>query len=82
MSDEQKQAVPHSILLASLMNPNIPKNEREHAAVREINRITTREKQLEDLLKGILATPAIEYIIGAKLNDEVRAVLADKESKT
>lgn len=35
----EAQATPHSELLAELMNPNIPKNEREHAAVREIERL-------------------------------------------
>lgn len=34
-----KQATPHVNLIAELMNPNIPKNEREHAAVREIERL-------------------------------------------
>jgi len=33
------QATPHAELIAELMNPNIPKNEREHAAVREIERL-------------------------------------------
>jgi hypothetical protein len=32
-------ATPHAELLAELMNPNNPKNEREHAAVREIERL-------------------------------------------
>jgi hypothetical protein len=32
-------ATPHAELIAELMNPNIPKNEREHAAVREIKRL-------------------------------------------
>jgi hypothetical protein len=32
-------ATPHTELLAELMNPNNPKNEREHAAVREIERL-------------------------------------------
>jgi len=33
------KATPHAELIAKLMNPNIPKNEREHAAVREIERL-------------------------------------------
>jgi hypothetical protein len=36
-------ATPHSELIAELLNPNNPKNEREHAAVREIERL--RETQ-------------------------------------
>ena len=37
--DEAKQATPHADLIAELMNPNIPKNEREHAAVRELEAV-------------------------------------------
>lgn len=33
------QATPHRELMAQLMNPNVPKSEREHAAVREIERL-------------------------------------------
>ena len=36
-------ATPHTELISELMNPNNPKNEREHAAVREIERL--RETQ-------------------------------------
>lgn len=32
-------ATPHAELIADLINPNNPKNEREHAAVREIERL-------------------------------------------
>ena len=32
-------ATSHAELIAELMNPNNPKNEREHAAVREIKRL-------------------------------------------
>jgi uncharacterized cupin superfamily protein len=32
-------ATPYAELIAELMNPNNPKNEREHAAVREIERL-------------------------------------------
>ena len=39
MSDKPKAATPSDDLLADLMNPNIPKSEREHAAVREIERL-------------------------------------------
>jgi hypothetical protein len=37
--DKAKAATPHHDLIAELLNPNIPKNEREHAAVREIERL-------------------------------------------
>jgi hypothetical protein len=33
------QATPRRELMAQLMNPNVPKSEREHAAVREIERL-------------------------------------------
>ena len=36
---KEANATPHTTLLAELMNPNNPKNEREHAAVREIERL-------------------------------------------
>ena len=40
MADDQAMAAtPHTELIAELMNPNNPKNEREHAAVREIERL-------------------------------------------
>lgn len=40
MTDDQEMtATPHAELIAELMNPNNPKNEREHAAVREIERL-------------------------------------------
>jgi hypothetical protein len=37
--DEAKAATPHHDLIAELLNPNIPKTEREHAALREIERL-------------------------------------------
>jgi hypothetical protein len=37
--DEAKAATPHHDLIAELLNPNIPKTEREHAASREIERL-------------------------------------------
>ena len=39
MSTRGYAATPHKDLIAELMNPNNPKNEREHAAVREIERL-------------------------------------------
>lgn len=41
MSDhEAKQATPHATLLVELLDSRIPKSEREHAAAREIERLT------------------------------------------
>ena len=46
MTDSQeKTSTPHAELIAELMNPNNPKNEREHAAVREIERLRESLKQ-------------------------------------
>ena len=44
-------ATPHTELIAELINPNNPKNEREHAAVREIERLQEAHpvKDLEDI---------------------------------
>ena len=44
-------ATPHAELIADLMNPNNPKNEREQAAVREIERL--RETQ-QAIIAGAL----------------------------
>ena len=41
-------ATPHAELIAELMNPNNPKNEREHAAVREIERLQEALAQPEE----------------------------------
>jgi hypothetical protein len=38
-NNQEKSSTPTSELIAELMNPNNPKNEREHAAVREIERL-------------------------------------------
>lgn len=61
-------ATPHAELIADLMNPNNPKNEREHAAVREIERLceALAKPVLEDIeqyrlqMAGI-CTAAIGY---------------------
>ena len=46
MTDSQeKTSTPHAELIAELMNPNNPKNEREHAVVREIERLRESLKQ-------------------------------------
>lgn len=46
-----KQATPLDVLMAQLMNPNVPKSEREHVAVREIERL------LAELNEAIAALP-------------------------
>jgi hypothetical protein len=38
-NNQEKTSTPTAELIAELMNPNNPKNEREHAAVREIKRL-------------------------------------------
>jgi hypothetical protein len=43
---EEKSSTPHAELIAELMNPNKPKNEREHAAVREIQKLQEALKRL------------------------------------
>lgn len=39
MNSQAKQATPHSQLIAELLDSRVPKTEREHAAVREIERL-------------------------------------------
>lgn len=49
MSDhEAKRATPHATLLAELLDSRIPKSEREHAAKREIERLTAALKKAND----------------------------------
>ena len=35
------RATPHDQLIEALLNPNVPKTEREHAAAREIEKLRT-----------------------------------------
>lgn len=60
MSTRGYAAKPHKDLIAELMNSNNPKNEREHAAVREIERLQ------EALANTFAAIHAIE----AKLKEK------------
>lgn len=48
MSDHQeaKQATPHATLLVELLDSRTPKSEREHAAKREIERLTAERDDL------------------------------------
>lgn len=43
---EAKRATPHALLLAELLDSRIPKSEREHAAKREIDRLTAERDEL------------------------------------
>lgn len=77
MTDEQAMAAtPHTELISELMNPNNPKNEREHAAVREIERLqeamaqkqewiglTEQERNdIEDYCEMMIGKPAFDAI--------------------
>jgi hypothetical protein len=61
-------ATPHAELIAELMNPNNPKNDREHAAVREIERLReTRQAAMTDLRQAAtLALEALEWVYGGE----------------
>ena len=60
MTDFAAQATPHAKLIAELMNPNNPKNEREHAAVREIKRLRLGDGTSPDHLLLLEAEDALE----------------------
>ena len=48
MSDDTGyQATPHAELLAQILDPRVPKNEREWAAAREIEKLTAERDLLE-----------------------------------
>ena len=53
-----KQATPHAELIAELMNPNNPKNEREHAAVREIEEVRKERDALSTKVDEVEAVNA------------------------
>jgi hypothetical protein len=61
-------ATPHAELIAELMNPNNPKNEREHAAVREIER-------LQETQQAIIAGALFDFMGWLTTRDE-RLVLS------
>ena len=50
------EATPHKQLIEEILNPNIPKNEREHAACREIQnlqaKIIDQQALIEHLVHG------------------------------
>ena len=57
---EAMQATPHAELIAQVMNPCVPKTEREWAAQREIERQQARCAQLEDALLHESISPCPE----------------------
>ena len=67
-------ATPHAELIAELMNPNNPKNEREHAAVREIERL----REVQQAVNA--ADTAIVQILLPKLYSIIDRLL-DKQDK-
>ena len=92
MSDhEAKQATPHATLLAELLDSRIPKSEREHAAKREIERLTAeRDETMAKLANLFVAFNdwkvfhsttrlEVELQLKAAENDELRRQLAEAE---
>jgi len=69
--DEAKAATPHADLIAELMNPNVPKNEREHAAVREIER-------MRETRQAIIAGALFDFMAWLTSRDE-RLVLSSAD---
>ena len=71
MSDA-KQATPHEQLIAELMRPTVPKTEREHAAVREIERLRA---ELNDIAAALPGVPDWQPIETAPKDGEKRLLL-------
>lgn len=70
MSDhEAKQATPHATLLAELLDSRIPKSEREHAAAREVERLTAALRHEADCVEA--ANAEIERLTAER--EEARA---------
>jgi hypothetical protein len=74
MNEKPKMATSSEDLLSDLMNPNIPKSEREHAAVLEIERLVyaLSKRNLPDVLTQEYGDSA-QYIEGW---NECREVMA------
>lgn len=58
------QATPHKQLIEELLNSNVPKNEREHAAAREIEKLLEENKRLNEQLKTCATRLTEELIRG------------------
>jgi hypothetical protein len=83
--DKAKAATPHHDLIAELLNPNIPKNEREHAAVREIERLQAlAAPTLQEGWKfvPVVATREIEDAIGKARNLKASEIWEDALAAT
>ena len=69
MSEKDKASTPHTVLLRQLLDSRLPKTEREHAAVREIERLREELRQSSidhtraevERLRGLLRE-ALEYL--------------------
>ena len=66
----EANATPHAELIAELMNPNIPKNEREHAAVREIERLC--EALAQPAQEGLLHIDRLDKWLDASLKERAQ----------
>lgn len=82
--DTPQQATPHAMLIDALMDSTIPKTEREHAAVREIQMLREALRgpkqwaaltleEIEDIIKGNVT------ITDSRLYEGVYAVVVDIE---
>lgn len=63
-----RQAIAHEDLIYELMDPNVPKLPREHAAVREIERLRGELKMMQDSARDLIEVirmPNIEHVADA-----------------
>ena len=56
--NEAKQATPRQQLLDEILDSRIPKNEREHVACREIERLRALCRQMGEALEDLQVYPA------------------------
>lgn len=57
---QAKQATPHKVLIDELLSPSIPKNEREHAAAREIEKLRAALAEQPETKAGELSAMRTE----------------------
>ncbi len=64
MNEQAKQATPHGVLIEQIMDCRVPKNEREHAAAREIERLRKCIAEADEAFEQIrhLNTRVLEII--------------------